>query len=324
MRIVSLLPSLTEICFTLGLGNQLVAVTHECDYPETARSKPHITRSTLSNETTNSAEIDSSVRQAVAEGRPLYELDVDRLIELRPDLILTQDLCHVCAVSIDDVRAIARRLAPEPQVVSIEPRTIDDVLASIEQVGDLTGRAGTARSVIEALRTRLTLIVEQVERVGHRDRVVCLEWLDPPMVAGHWVPEMVGLAGGIDPLGRAGEPSFTVTWQQVIDARPDVMVLMPCGYDLPQTIGDVERLRDADGRIPGELANVPAVASGHVYAVDGSGYFNRPGPRVVIGTEILAGVLHAELAASHTPAGTVEPVEIVCPATSRSGESPAG
>jgi iron complex transport system substrate-binding protein len=310
MRIVSLLPSLTEICFVLGLENDLVAVTHECDYPPATRSLPHITRTILPPDLIESVEIDRRVKAAISEGRSLYELDVDRLIELEPDLILTQDLCQVCAVSIEDVRAIAERIPSRPRVVSIEPRTLEEMLQSIGHVGELTGRNATARAVIEALRTRLARIAAYVARTEHRYRVVCLEWLDPPMVAGHWVPEMVSLAGGNDPLGIAAEPSFEVGWQQVIDARPDVMVLMPCGFDLETTVADVERLAKVHDRLPEGLEQVPAVTSGHVYAVDGSGFFNRPGPRLVSGVEILAGILHAELAATYTPSGTVDTVNL--------------
>jgi iron complex transport system substrate-binding protein len=308
MRIVSLLPSLTEICYALGLGNQLVAVTHECDYPAQARSLPHITRSILPPDLHDSAEIDRQVKMAIEQGKALYELDVDTLKALQPDLILTQELCHVCAVSYDDVKAIASQLEPAPKVVSIEPHTLDDVLDSIEQIGRLTGRQATAGAVVGALRNRLELVRGHVERTEHRQRVVCLEWLDPPMVAGHWVPEMVHLAGGIDPIGRPGEPSFEITWQDVIDAAPDTIVLMPCGYGLEDAVAEAGQLADAADDLPAALEVVPAVKDDHVYAVDGSGYFNRPGPRVIAGVEILAGILHAELAPGHVPPGTVEPV----------------
>jgi iron complex transport system substrate-binding protein len=310
MRIVSLLPSLTEICFALGLGNDLVAVTHECDYPSRARTLPFITKSILPPDLRDSAEIDRQVKAALEQGKALYKLDVEKLHDLRPHLILTQELCHVCAVSFDDVKAIAGQIEPAPEVVSIEPNTLEDVLESITRIGALTDRQETAAALVEALQTPLDLIREHVSRTDYRPRIVCLEWLDPPMVAGHWVPEMVQIAGGVDPLGRPGEASFEVTWQDVIDSQPDTMVLMPCGYGLADTVAETERLVDAGDRLPDHLDRIPAVREGHVYAVDGSGYFNRPGPRVIVGTEILAGILHAEMASSHIPPGTVEPVHL--------------
>lgn len=310
MRIVSLLPSLTEICYALGLGNHLVAVTHECDFPASARTLPFVTRSILPPGLRDSAEIDRQVKAALEQGRSLYELDVETLHELQPDLILTQELCDICAVSYDDVKAIASRLDPVPEVVSIEPTTLDDVLDSIRRVGTLTDREATGREVVAALCNQLDQVREHVNRTEHRRRMVCLEWLDPPMVGGHWVPEMVQIAGGVDPLGRAGEPSFEVTWDQVIAACPDTIVLMPCGYGLSETVSEAERLIDDTERLPSRLASIPAIQEGHVYAVDGSGYFNRPGPRLIGGVEILAGILHAELAPTHIPPGTVEHVYI--------------
>lgn len=311
MRIVSLLPSLTEICFTLGLGHQLAAVTHECDFPGRARSLPHVTRSILPPDLRDSAEIDRQVKAALAEGNALYELDRERLSRLQPDLILTQALCHVCGVSADDVRGIAAELEPVPDVVSIEPTTVGEVISSIATIGKLTDRVATASAATEALKHRIELIRGHVQRTEHRQRVVCLEWLDPPMVAGHWVPEMVEIAGGFDPLGKIGKPSFEVTWQDVIAAEPDTIVLMPCGYNLTDTVLEAGRLAEADGPIPVEIERTPAVRDGHVYAVDGSAYFSRPGPRLVAGIETLAGILHAELAATHTPPGVVEPVQLL-------------
>lgn len=311
MRIVSLLPSLTEICFTLGLGHQLVAVTHECDFPGRARTLPHVTRSILPPDLRDSAEIDRQVKAALAEGKALYELDRERLSRLRPDLILTQALCHVCAVSVDDVRGIAAELEPVPDVVSIEPTTLDEVISSISTVGSLTDRVATASAAVDALKHRIERIREHVHRTEHQHRVVCLEWLDPPMVAGHWVPEMVEIVGGVDPLGEAGKPSFEVNWQDVIAAEPDTIILMPCGYNLTDTVDETGRLAGADGPIPVEIEQTPAVREGHVYAVDGSAYFSRPGPRLVSGVETLAGILHAELAATHTPPGAVEPVQLL-------------
>jgi iron complex transport system substrate-binding protein len=311
MRIVSLVPSLTEICFTLGLGKQLVGVTHECDYPGKARTLPHITRSILPTGLTESAEIDRLVKYALAEGRPLYELDVERLKTLQPDLILTQSLCHVCAVSDEQVREVTATFEPVPDVVSIEAATLDEVLQSIKTIGQRTNRAVTAGAVVAALQRRIERIRQQVQRAEHRHRVVCLEWLDPPMVAGHWVPELVEIAGGVDPLGKAGEPSFEVFWQDVVDADPEEIVLMPCGLDAAETVAETNRLIESGGRVPVEIEQTPAVREGRVCAVDGSSYFSRPGPRLVTALEILTGILHAELAVNNTPPGSIEPVHLV-------------
>jgi len=288
VRIVSLLPSLTEICWALGLADDLVAVTHECDYPPAVRAKPRITRSLLPPGLGH-AEIDAAVRQRVAAGLPLYELDTEQLAALAPDLILTQALCPVCAVSVDDVCRLAAALPRPPRVVSVEPTTLDEIFDSIETVGEAAGRRETARAVVTALRQRLAWIQQRLAGTRNRPRVVCLEWLAPPIVAGHWVPEMVELAGGHDVLGIAGKPSFTVTWEHVAAADPEVLVLMPCGYDLAgvQELGQ-QLLADP------AIRDVPAVSHGAVWAVDASSYFSRPGPRVVAGVEILAALLHPE------------------------------
>jgi iron complex transport system substrate-binding protein len=311
MPIVSLVPGVTEICFSLGLGRQLVAVTHECDFPEKASRLPRITRSTIPDHIGSSAEIDRYVKTASAEGTALYDLDVTMLRTLKPDLILTQDLCHVCALPVDDVRAIAATMAPVPEVASIDANTLNDVIESIRTVGRLTERTATADAVVTALQQRIDRIQQQVSRADHRHRVVCLEWLDPPMVAGHWVPELIELAGGVDPLGRAGEPSFEVSWQDVIDAQPETIVLMPCGFDIERAVQEMDRLIRQGVSIPPEIEQTTAVKEGRVCAVDGSSYFSRPGPRLVTGLELLTGILHAELAVSNTPPGSVEPVHLV-------------
>ena len=308
MKIVSLLPSTTEICFAIGLAGQLVAVTHECDYPPAAAGRAHATRNVLPPGITDSAAIDRMVTERVLQGQSIYELDVPLLERLAPDLILTQALCEVCAVAYEDVVSVARRLPGPPTVASIEPRTLDEILESILAVGRLAGRVETADAVVGALRGRIAYLGERVGATAHRPRVVCLEWLDPPMVAGHWVPEMVALAGGEDALGRPGEPAFRVDWEQVRAAAPEVLVLMPCGYGLDATLAEVERLLDGPSGWPPPGDDLPAVRAGRVYAVDGSAYFNRPGPRVVGGIEILAGILHPEALASAGPADAARPV----------------
>ncbi|HUZ02478.1 MAG TPA: cobalamin-binding protein [Thermomicrobiaceae bacterium] len=309
MKIVSLLPSTTEICFAIGLSEQLVAVTHECDYPPAAASLAHATRNVLPPGITDSAEIDRLVTERVLAGQSIYELDLPLLERLAPDLILTQALCEVCAVAYEDVVSIAHRLPGPPDVASIEPRSLEEILESILTVGRLAGRAERADTVVAALRGRVALVEDRVGAIAIRPRVVCLEWLDPPMVAGHWVPEMVEAAGGQDVLGRAGEPAFRVHWQDVCAAAPDVVVLMPCGYGLDATLREVERLLAGPAGWP-PADEVAAVPGWRVYAVDGSGYFNRPGPRVVDGIEILAGILHPEVLAGAGPPDTARAVAL--------------
>jgi iron complex transport system substrate-binding protein len=284
MRIISLLPSTTEICYALGLDEELVGVTHECDYPPAAQDKPHLTRNVLPPGDYTSAEIDRMIAERVLHGAPIYDLDTDLLATLEPDLILTQELCDVCAVSYDDVLAAARALPKVPHVASIEPRSIDDILASIEDIAALAGVPQRGRRVVTALRERLAAVCNSVSVT--QPRVLCLEWLDPPMVGGHWVPEMVRLAGGQDVLGPEGGPSVPVSWEAIQSAEPEVVILMPCGYDLPTT---VEKARELDA-VPA-WHTLPAVRAGRVHPVDGSAYFNRPGPRVIDGIELLARLL---------------------------------
>lgn len=306
MRIISLLPSITEICFALGLADQVAAVTHECDYPDAARLKPHATRSVLPPEVTDSAGIDQFIAERVAAGLPIYQLDVGLLERVAPDLILIQELCEVCAVSYEDVVAVARQLPKQPQVVSIEPHSVDDVLQSIKTIGGLTGRSVTAEAIVQALQQRINWIGQRLAETSATERrVVCLEWLDPPLAGGHWVPEMVQLAGGRDMLGRMHQDSHRIDWQQVIDAKPEVLVLMPCGYDLPQTVEEAARLRDMP-----ELRAIPAVRHGQVFAVDATGYFSRPGPRLVGGIEILGGILHPEALGGTGPENSAQSVPL--------------
>jgi iron complex transport system substrate-binding protein len=313
MRIVSLLPSITEICYALGLGDQVVAVTHECDFPPAATRKPQITRNVLPAGITDSAEIDRLVRERVSQGLPIYEMDIDLLHELEPDLILTQELCPVCAVSYEDVMTLARTLPRMPEVISIEPTSIAGVLDSIRTVGIATGREGVAASVIDALQHRIDWIRQRISDVaGSPRRVVCLEWLSPLMIGGHWVPEMVALAGGQDVLGTAGAPTSVIDWADVVSAAPDVLILMPCGDGLEHTVAEAHVLRE----LP-QLDAVPAVRHEQVYAVDGSSYFNRPGPRLVTGIEILAEIFHPEAFGGIAPEHAMQPVQLLPAAAAR-------
>lgn len=282
MRIASLVPSSTEMLFALGLGESVVAVTHECDHPPEAASLPRLTRSVIP-EGLPSAEIDAAVREVTGDGRALYELDEETLASLDVDLIVTQALCAVCAVSYDDVRAVAERLPSRPQVISLDPETVGEVLDDAIRLGEATGEPARAARLHDALRARLERVREAVEGLD-RPRVVALEWLDPPFAGGHWVPEMIEIAGGTDPIGEPGAKSRTVSWEELAAARPDVAVVMPCGYY-------VERCgREAiDHWRP-----IASLGAGAVYAVDAAAFFSRPGPRLVEGTELLAHFLHPD------------------------------
>jgi iron complex transport system substrate-binding protein len=283
MRIVSLVPSATEMLYALGLGPELVAVTHECDYPTDARELPKVTRDVLPTGL-SAAEIDAAVKERTLAGQSIYELDEDALNELAPDLIVTQALCSVCAVSYDDVRAIADELDSQPMVVSLDPHTVGEVLGDARTLAQATGRKDAAVELIAEASARIDRI-----RVGTRNvrrpRVVALEWLDPPFVAGHWTPQLISYAGGDDLLGFPGENSEERTWEELAAVSPDVVIVMPCGYDAEIAHREAEMHRD-------ELA---ALGAGEVVAVDASAYFSRPGPRIVEGLELLAHILHPEL-----------------------------
>jgi iron complex transport system substrate-binding protein len=279
MRIASLLPSATEIVCSLGMEEELVAVTHECDYPESVRAKPVLTRSVLSG-MSSSGDIDRHIRALVHQGSSIYALDADLLATLHPDLILTQELCEVCAVSYPIVERAARRLGSSPQLVSLEPESLEDVFQNILFIGRLVGRHDAAEEVCDALRRRIAAVEQRVAR-RPQPRVVCLEWVDPPFNCGHWTPELVRMAGGNELLGVARQPARAVDWQQVIDADPQVVVVMACGFSLDRSLREVEAAR---GRFDALRAET--------WVVDGNAFFSRPGPRLVDSVEIMAGILH--------------------------------
>jgi iron complex transport system substrate-binding protein len=282
MRIASLVPSATEALFALGLGDQVVAVTHECDHPPAATELPRLTSSVIPP-SLPAAEIDARVREVTGRGEALYGLDEEVLAELRPDLIVTQALCAVCAVSYDDVRAVAARIPSTPDVLSLDPETLDEVLGDLLT---LAGAAGEPRRG-EALRNALAARLRQVEAAVaglDRPRVAALEWLEPPYVGGHWVPEMIGLAGGEDVLGESGRKSRVVEWEEVAAARPQVVVVMPCGMYADEAA--------EQARLNGE--RLRALGAERVVAVDAASSFSRPGPRLVNGVELLGHILHAD------------------------------
>ncbi|MFL5907966.1 MAG: cobalamin-binding protein [Solirubrobacterales bacterium] len=268
--------------FALGLGDQVVAVTHECDYPPEAASKRHLTRS-LVPEGLSAGEIDSAVRRLTGEGRHLYELDEPALAELDVDLIVTQAVCEVCAVSYDDVVAVAARLPSRPRVISLDPSNLAEVLVDVTRLGEETGVGVEASELRDDLGLRLNAVRTAVSGAP-RPRVLALEWLDPPFVGGHWIPEMIEIAGGRDVLGVAGTKSRTAEWPELTGARPEVVVAMPCGWNAEQAVGEVES----------RAAEVGALGADRVWAVDAAASFSRPGPRLVEGTELLAHLVHPD------------------------------
>ncbi|MDP4198808.1 MAG: cobalamin-binding protein [Bacteroidota bacterium] len=287
MRIVSLLPSATEICYAVGLENQLVGVTHECDYPERATKKLHVTKSRAHNGL-SSSEIDTLVRSQLDETGSLYELNFDMLSALEPDLILTQRLCTVCAVSIDQVREMAERLPKKPHVENLEPRTLDEVLETIRRVAVL-GDSAHHGPVLRDLRTRIEHVKRAVKRLS-KPKVLVLEWVDPPFASGHWIPELVEIAGGENTVAFKHAPSREVTWDQVVAARAEIIIIAECGFDVQRQKQDIkifwEKIRAAEHGFD---------VMPEVWVCDGSQYFSRPGPRLVDTLELLAGIIHREV-----------------------------
>ena len=289
-RIVSLLPSATEIVCALGLEGALAGVTHECDYPPSVIGLPRLTASRISHQTMTSAEIDHAVRSQLDGHGSIYDLDEEALRALRPDLILTQELCDVCAVSYKTVAQAARAFGSDVKVVSLEPNTLADIFANIRTVGELTGRAAEAEEVVAELATRLDALALALADVAARPRTLVLEWLEPPFIPGHWVPEQIALAGGEPSFGQPGRPSTTTTAEAIRSYAPEVVVLAPCGYYKEDTLAALEA-----ARLPAGWSELPAAREGNVWAVDATSYFSRPGPRVVRGAEILARVIHPEI-----------------------------
>lgn len=307
MRIVSLLPSATEIVCAIGLGDELVGVTHECDYPPEVVGKPVMTRSVHDLSSSSSREIHRLVTASVHGGSSLYALDEEALAAAKPDLILTQELCRVCAVSYREVNEVARAIDADITVVSLEPTSLEGILNTISTVGAMTESEDAAVDLVESLRERLGAIEQKVQARrdagGRSPRVVALEWLDPPFAAGHWVPEQIRRAGGWELLGSEGDRSQQTTWDAVADVDPEMLLLMPCGFHLRETIEEWERTR----RPPG-YDELTAVRRGQVFAVDGSAYFSRPGPRVIDGIELLAEIFDPDAFVDVAPFGSWTPV----------------
>jgi iron complex transport system substrate-binding protein len=298
VRIVSLVPSATETLFALGAGDEVIAVTHECDWPPEAEERQRITRDVI-EPGLSASEIDRAVRERTERGESIYALDSELLAELQPDLIVTQALCTVCAVSYDDVRSIAEERIPGARVLSLDPRTVGEVLGDIRTLSEATGRRDEGVALVADAASRIDRVKLAV-RAAAPVRVAAIEWLDPPFVAGHWTPQMVEWAGGEDVLGFAGEHSFATDWETVAAAHPDVVVVMPCGYDAPRARAEAEEYRE----------RLESVGAGQVVAVDAAAYFSRPGPRIVEGLELLAYLLHPDRFPAAPPAAEERALEL--------------
>jgi iron complex transport system substrate-binding protein len=299
VRVVSLLPAATEIVAALGMLDHLVGVSHECDFPPAVNHLPRVTRCAIHGNALPSPDIDRWVKSELARTGTLYTMDEALLRRLAPDVIITQRLCDVCAVGYGTVTAFAATLPGPPQVVNLEPQTLADVFGDVRRVAAALGVADRAEGVIAQLEARVERVRARTSGAAVR-RCVLLEWIDPPFCSGHWDPELVALAGGVDPVGRAGEDAVQVTWEEVRAAAPEVLVIACCGFDVARTERDLPILR----RYPG-FEELPAARNRAVWIVDGSAYFSRPGPRLVDSLELLAPLVHPEL---HT--GTAHPAGV--------------
>ncbi len=288
----------------LGLGNQLVGITHECDYPPEVEGKPVVVRNILPIEKMSQPEIDAAVTQRIRDGLSLYQVDEKLLQELAPDIILTQDLCQVCAPSGNEVTQALSLLPKKPQILWLTAKSLDEIFDNLRELGQATGRLREAEELIAAGRERLEKIASVTRNLSQRPRVFCMEWLDPVYCSGHWVPEMVGIAGGKDALARKGADSVRIPWNDVLEWAPEVLIITPCGFNLDRVIEQTPQLFNYP-----EWAELPAVRANRVYAVDANSYFARPGPRVVDGTELMAHLIHPELFSWEGSPAAFRPVE---------------
>jgi iron complex transport system substrate-binding protein len=288
-RIVSLLPAATEIAAALGLIDQVVGVSHECDFPYEANQRPRVTHCPVHDAGLTSRGVDAWVRRALREDGTIYTIDEQLLRKLKPDVILTQKLCDVCAVGYGTVARLAEALPGRPEVVNLEPSSLADIFDNIRCVAEVCGVHERADELITRLSDRIEAVRRRVNRVGNRPHCFLMEWVDPPFCCGHWGPELVEIVGGHDPLGRKHQPSVQVEWQEVLDARPEIVVLALCGYNVDRARRDYELLRTFP-----KFGLLPAARRGEIHLVDASAYFARPGPRIVDSIEILAGILHPE------------------------------
>jgi iron complex transport system substrate-binding protein len=289
IRIVSLLPAATEIAHALGLMDHVVGVSHECDFPNEANARPRVTHCPVHNAQLASAEVDQWVRRALRNNGTIYTIDEPLLRELRPGVILTQKLCDVCAVGYGAVARLAETLPGPPKVVNLEPTSLADIFDDIHRVGEICGVSERARDLVVELSERVEAVRLRANRISHRPRCFLMEWVDPPFCSGHWGPELVEIAGGHDSLGRKHRPSAQVDWREVVETRPEIIMLALCGYDINRARRDYELLRSFP-----DFDSLPAARSGEIYLANASAYFARPGPRIVDSLEILAGILHPE------------------------------
>jgi len=302
MRIVSLLPSATEILFALGLDGEIVGVSHECDFPPQARTKPVVIHSRMPHDA-SPAEIDALVREYVHRGESLYAVDAEMLEKLAPDLIVTQDLCHVCAASPDDLATALTRFDRRPEVLCLNPQELGDVWRDILWVGEDACRGPQAEALLKQIGARLGALEQQLPQSAERPRVAFLEWLQPFYVGGHWVPEMIRVAGGEDVLGKVRTPSFRVHLQEIVEAEPEILLIAPCGYNAQQAR---DEYRSMD--FPEQWKAMPAVRNGRVYALEANSYFSRPGPRLITGIEALAKLFHPEVEVSGEAETAILPI----------------
>jgi iron complex transport system substrate-binding protein len=302
MRIASLLPSATEILWSLGLVDQIVGVSHECDFPPEVRQKPSVIHSRLPPDA-SAAEIDRIVREYIARAESLYSVDAEMLRRLAPDLVVTQDLCHVCSASPEDLAAVIRDFDKPPKVLCLNPQNLSDVWRDVMLVGQATDRVQAAEKVLSEIQRRLADVQRQVDRLPIRPRVAFLEWLEPFYVGGHWVPEMIALAGGEDIFGRLGTASFRVEMKDVVAAEPEIIVVSPCGYDAEQA-----RKEYCGLTWPAEWETIPAVMNRRIYAFEANSYASRPGPRLMIGVEALCKIFHPEVPVSEEAARAFKPM----------------
>jgi iron complex transport system substrate-binding protein len=302
MRIVSLLPSATEILFALGLDREIVGVSHECDYPPQARERRVVIHSRIPADA-SAEEIDRLVREYVSRGESLYSVDAQALEELAPDLIITQDLCHVCAASPDDLATALTRVSPRPEVLCLNAQDLGDVWRDILWIGEETCRGRAAEALLERIGAGLECVESAVRGTSERPRVAFLEWLQPFYAGGHWVPEMIGLAGGSDVLGSAHRASFRVTQENIIAAQPEVLLISPCGYSAPRARDEYRSMTHEEG-----WSSMPAVQQGRVYALEANSYFSRPGPRLIAGIEALAKVFHPAIEVSSEAQAAILPI----------------
>ncbi|HKY72870.1 MAG TPA: cobalamin-binding protein [Nitrospira sp.] len=305
MRICSLVPGATEVVVSLGLGEALVGISHECDYPETVRHVPVMVQAAIDSDDVDSAAIDRQVKSLMSSGQPLYRLDEWAFHAARPDIILAQDICHVCAITPQPLERVVHSLSPRPQLVTLAPHSLTEVLDDVERIGAALGVASRGIALAQSLRSRIAA-VRKASAGRSRPRVICLEWLDPLYVGGHWVPEMVEIAGGHDALGHAGQPSRGVTMEEVLAATGDIIIAMPCGFSVSRTVSEVTtvcRRNDPCSHL---------LRSAQTYAVDAASYFSRPGPRLVDGVELLADIFTGAVSGDRSSDSVVNLTGTLC------------